>query len=158
MDEAAKKTALRHITYGLYVIGTRSGDEVNAFTANWVTQASFEPPLVVVGVKKGTASQAMIATSGVFSVNNLASGQRELAAQFFKPVHRVGNKFGEAAFRAGETGCPILEDALSFFECRVRAALDLGDHVIYVGEVVNAGVHREGQPLAMAETGWYYGG
>ena len=47
MDEAAKKTALRYIPYGLFVIGTKDeSGKVNAFAANWLTQASFKPPLV----------------------------------------------------------------------------------------------------------------
>lgn len=158
MDPAAKKRALRDITYGLYVVGTRDGDEVNAFTANWLTQASFEPPLVVLAAKKGSTSCEMIDKSRVFSVSTLETGQKDLAAEFFKPVHRVGNKFGNVAFKLGETGCPILEDALSFFECRVVDRVDRGDHLIYVGEVVNAGVHREGAPLTLRETGWNYGG
>lgn len=51
MDPNAKKTTLRMIPYGLYVLTAASGDRVAAATVNWVTQASFEPPLVAVGVK-----------------------------------------------------------------------------------------------------------
>lgn len=158
MDEQAKKTALRMITYGLYVVGVRRGEEVNAFTANWLTQASFDPPLVVLCNKKGTTSEEMIEEAGVFSVNVLETGRKDLAAHFFKPVSRVGNKFGEVEFTLGQTGCPILADALGWFECEVAGRAEGGDHKIYVGRVVNAGVHREGAPLTLRETGWNYGG
>lgn len=160
MDEAAKKTALRGITYGLYVVGVKDENgEVNAFTGNWLTQTSFHPPLVVLAAKEGTSSQEAIEKTGVFAVSVLASGQKDIATQFFKPAHRVGNKFGDLEFElAPETGCPVLKDALSYFECRVKQSIGGGDHRIYVAEVVGAGVFREGQPLAMAETGFYYGG
>ncbi|MCL6627697.1 MULTISPECIES: flavin reductase family protein [Alicyclobacillus] len=158
MDEQAKKTALRGITYGLYVIGTKVGDDVNAFTGNWVTQTSFTPPLVAVGVKKGTSSCDGILESGVFSVNVLESGQKDLAFAFFKPVSRVGNKFGDIEFYTATTGSPILKDALSWFECKVVDHNDRGDHVLVVGEVIDAGVHREGKPLTLGELGLFYGG
>lgn len=158
MDEQAKKTALRGISYGLYVIGTKVGDDVNAFTGNWVTQTSFAPPLVAIGVKKGTTSYEGIQQSGVFSVNVLESGQKDLAFAFFKPVSRVGNKFGDVEFTTSTTGSPILKDALSWFECKVTDTIDRGDHALIVGEVVDAGVHREGDPLTLKETGLFYGG
>lgn len=158
MDEQAKKTALRGISYGLYVIGTKVGDDVNAFTGNWVTQTSFAPPLVAIAAKKGTASCDGILQSRVFSVNVLESGQKDLAFSFFKPVSRVGNKFGDVEFYTSTTGSPILKDALSWFECNVVDVSDKGDHVLVVGEVVDAGVHREGDPMTLKETGLFYGG
>jgi flavin reductase (DIM6/NTAB) family NADH-FMN oxidoreductase RutF len=158
VDEQAKKTALRGITYGLYVIGTKLGDDVNAFTGNWVTQTSFSPPLVAIGVKKGTSSCDGILQSRVFSVNVLESGQKDLAFTFFKPVSRVGNKFGDIEFYTSTTGSPILKDALSWFECNVVDVNERGDHVLVVGEVVDAGVHREGDPLTLKELGLFYGG
>ena len=51
LDLDAKKTLLRKIPHGLFICGVREGDEVNGFTASWVTQGSFEPPMVVMGVR-----------------------------------------------------------------------------------------------------------
>ena len=60
LDVDAKKTLLRKIPHGLFVCGVRNGDEVNGFTASWVTQGSFEPPLVVMGVRADSSSHAII--------------------------------------------------------------------------------------------------
>ncbi len=159
MDDQAKKTALRGITYGLYVVGVKNGEDVSASTINWMTQTSFSPPLVVIATKAGTTSEHWIDESKVFSVSILESGQKELAIAFFKPQSRVGNKFGDIAFGLGEeTGCPILDDALSFFECKVVDKNTAGDHTIFIGEVINAGVHRSGNPLTLHEIGMFYGG
>src|SRR5438552_829037 len=58
----------------------------------------------------------------------------------------------------GANGCPILEDALGYLECRVAGELPAGDHTVFVGEIVEAGVLREGEALTMRETGFRYSG
>jgi len=158
MDAAAKKSALRGITYGLYIIGTKDESGPNGFTGNWLTQTSFDPPLVALAAKAGTRSQQQIASSGVFSVNILESGQKDMAVAFFKPLEPEGNKLAGYEFYTAETGCPIFKDALRYFECKVVERVEQGDHYIYIGEVINAGVHREGEPMTLKETGFYYGG
>ena len=158
MDPKAKKTALRGITYGLYVVGTKDENGVNGFAGNWLTQTSFEPPMVAVAAKAGTRSQEQIAKSGVFSVNVLEAGQKEMATAFFRSLEPEGNTLAGYEFTLEETGCPIFKDAISYFECKVVEKVEKGDHFIYIGEVINAGVHREGEPLTLKETGFYYGG
>jgi flavin reductase (DIM6/NTAB) family NADH-FMN oxidoreductase RutF len=158
LDEQAKKTMLRKIPHGLYICGVKDGDEVNGFTASWVMQASFQPPLVVNCVNKNSISHAMIQSSQVFALSFLEDGQKDLAQTFFKPQRRVGNKFEEVEFYLGETGCPIISAALGYVECRVVGSVEQGDHTVYVGEVIASGVHRDGAPLLLESTGWQYGG
>ncbi|MEQ9548856.1 MAG: flavin reductase family protein [Coleofasciculus sp. G3-WIS-01] len=159
LDEQAKKTMLRKIPHGLYICGVKEGDNLNGFTVSWLMQSSFEPPLVVNCIKKETGSHEMLKKSGVFSISFLDSGQKNMAAKFFKPQSRVGNKFEDVEFYEGEaTGCPIISDSLGYIECKVIDAVEKGDHSIYVGEVIAAGVHREGEPLSLESTGWQYGG
>jgi flavin reductase (DIM6/NTAB) family NADH-FMN oxidoreductase RutF len=57
-----------------------------------------------------------------------------------------------------ETGCPIIQSSLGYIECRVRGSLEEGDHSIFLGEVVSAALHREGEPLLLQDTPWQYGG
>ena len=77
MDPNAKKTALRMIPYGLYVLTAKDGDDVAAATVNWVTQASFAPPLVVVGVKADSHAHAVIKKTKAFALNVLGKGQQQ---------------------------------------------------------------------------------
>src|SRR5438876_966076 len=81
MDEAAKKTVLRHFPYGLYALTVRHDGEEHGMTANWVTQASFEPPMVAVAVENTSKTIAMIRDAHHFAVNLLQQGQRELAGK-----------------------------------------------------------------------------
>ena len=167
MDDAQKKTALRMFPYGIYVLTAESKDgKVAAATVNWVTQASFSPPLVAVGVQSESLAHAVIKEQEVFALNILGKGQQDIAFAFFKSVEREGDSIGGQAFTAGETGSPIFENTTAFVECRLRGAIEEGDHSVFVGEVVNAGVKQqpEGRAdeavLAMADLGEkvFYGG
>jgi flavin reductase (DIM6/NTAB) family NADH-FMN oxidoreductase RutF len=159
LDPKAKKTALRGISNGAYVVGYRdAAGEVNAFLGTWLIQCSFDPPLVAAAVKVGNPSQEAIHETRVFSVNILDKDQKDLGARFFKPAEKVGNKLADLEFTEGETGCPVLADAVSYFECKVTDVVERGDHWLYVGEVVAAGVHREAEPLTCRDAGWTYGG
>lgn len=153
MDPNAKKTALRMIPYGLYVLtGESPGGEVAAATVNWVTQASFEPPLVAVGVKADSAAHGLIREAGAFALNVLGRDQQRLAFAFFKPAKREGDRISGETFRAGSTGAPILESTPAFLECRLVETFDKGDHSIFVGEVVDAGVRAAPEGRADAAT------
>ena len=60
LDQESKKILLRKIPHGLFICGTAEGEVVNGFTASWVTQGSFEPPLVVMSVRAEGASHEII--------------------------------------------------------------------------------------------------
>ena len=159
MNEDAKKQTLLMIPYGLYVVGVTGPDgSVNAFTANWLSQASFKPPLIMMAVKTDSRSYPMIRESKSFAVSFLESGQKEIAAAFFKPPELVNGKLGGHAVEFHETGAPVLAAAPAFVECAVTDVVDRGDHAIFVAQVTNAGHRRSASPLLMSETGWKYGG
>lgn len=159
LDEQAKKTMLRKIPHGLYICGVKDGEDVNGFTISWLMQSSFKPPLIVNCIKQDSGSHAIVEKTGVFAVSFLEKGQKDLAAKFFQPKRRVGNKFEDVEFYEGaETGCPIISDSLGYIECKVVGAVEEGDHTVFVAEVIGAGVHREGEQLLLESTGWQYGG
>jgi flavin reductase (DIM6/NTAB) family NADH-FMN oxidoreductase RutF len=141
MDADAKKTALRMIPYGLYVLTAEGKDgKVAASTVNWVTQSAFQPPLVVVGVKADSGAHAIIKESKTFALNILGKDQKGQAFTFFKPLEREGNTIGGEPFRKGALGAPILEKAPAYLECKLVDTIEKGDHSVFVGEVQDAGV------------------
>ena len=167
MDDDAKKTALRMIPYGIYVLTAEDGDgNVAAATVNWVTQTSFAPPLIVVGVKTDSGAYELIKKTQSFGLNMLGKGQQGMAFGFFKPAERDGNTISGETFHAGETGVPILDNASASVECKVAEIVAQGDHHIVVGEVIGANVAKapDGRPdaaiLEMKELGdnVFYGG
>src|SRR5579864_1503142 len=87
MDAVAKKTTLRMIPYGLYVLTADDGKgAVGAATVNWVTQTAFSPPMVVVGVKADSGVYAALKATGTFALNMLGKEHKNLAFAFFKPA------------------------------------------------------------------------
>ncbi len=159
MDEEAKSNALMAFTYGLYLVGSRAGDEVNVMTANWLTQTSFDPPYVAVAIQEEAHTRKLIDAGKVFNIQNVPSGAKDLLLKFVKPAERVGNKLeGEDYTEAPTTKTPVLAAALSYVECEVEHAIPTGGHIVYIGRVVGAGVQHEGAPITMAETGMHYAG
>ena len=155
----AKKVALRKIPHGVYVVGVKQDAQLNAFTATWLTQVSFTPPLLALGIKKDSHSFEMIKSGRVFSVNLLGKDQKSVAEHFVKPATVVGEKLKAVRHRIGKTGAPVLEEAIAYVECEVREIANAhGDHAIVIGEVVEAGVHRDEPALTLMDTGWHYGG
>lgn len=158
LDLVAKKALLRKIPHGLFICGVREGEEVNGFTASWVTQGSFEPPLVVMAVRAEGSSHGIIERTKFFSLNILGVDQKELAAVFFKPQLAMGGRFESAPFQFGEFGLPLLDNALGGVECELVGQVVHGDHTVFVGEVRSAILHKDCEALNLASTGWSYGG
>ena len=167
MDANTRKTTLRMIPYGLYVLTAAAKDgRVAAATVNWVTQTSFEPPLVAVGVKADSHAHALIKETNSFALNVLGKGQGPLAFTFFKPAELNGDTISGEKFRPGQTGAPILASTPAFIECRLEATVEKGDHSLFVGRVVDVGLSKSPEGRADDATLWlkelgdkmYYGG
>ena len=160
MDAAIKKQALRLFTYGLYIASSGRADEVAAGTINWVSQASFQPPLVMAAIKADSHLHALIESHGTFALNVLGADQQSIASDFFRPSQQEGNALNGHPFESGPaTGSPLFIELPAWVECRVQGSLKHGDHSVYVAEVVEAGVRfDEAKALDMWNTGWFYGG
>jgi len=158
MDPALKKQVLRTFTYGLYAVSCADEGEVNIFTANWLTQVSFDPPLIAVSVENASKSLPMILRSRKFTVNVLRSGDRELAGKLGKSALRQPDKLAGVGYDIGANGCPILHDALAWVACNVRHTTEAGDSTLIVADVVDVGMLSEGQALTMAEAGFRHAG
>ena len=151
LDLAAKKTVLRQFTYGLYAVLAEHEGERGVFTANWLSQVSFEPPLVAVSVELDSSTLPLIRGSGLFVVCPFAEGQRELAGALGRPKQRAGDKLATLNLDVVQTasGPPALALTLGYVVCRVRSETPAGDSVVLVGEVVEARVLADGEPLTM---------
>ena len=142
-DPDTRKSVLRMIPYGLFILTTQDkSGQIAAAAVNWVTQTSFKPPLVSVAVRQDSFAHQAIQESGVFALNALGKDQSATAFAFFKPTVREGMTLSGEAFHFGETGSPIFESAVGYVECRLAGSLAVGDHTIFAGEVVTAGLNQ----------------
>ena len=158
MDQAIKKQALRLFTYGLYAIMCTDQQDVNAFTANWLTQISFDPPLIAVSIENNARSLSIILNSKKFTINVLQTGQRELAGTLGKSATRIPNKLEGIPYTMTNAGYPILQSALGWVACDVQQTVPAGDSTLVIAEVVDAGMLAEGTPLTMNEAGFRHAG
>ena len=167
-DTEALSQALKKITYGFYIVtarksseemSTRDQDFIAAGTVSWVSQASFEPTLVTVAVKKQSDLHETIEKTRFFAVNIVGKDNNDMPALFAKDTKVEENKLNGYAFEDGETGAPVLKDVPAYFECKVVEDITIGDHSIFVSEVVGGGVRdADAVPLTEWETDMHYGG
>lgn len=160
MDAAAKKTVLRQISYGMYAVTATHAGERGVFTANWLSQVSFEPPLVVLSVEIDSATLPLIRASGRFAICPFTADQRQLAADLGRPRSRAGDKYAafDLATVATASGVPVLAETLGYVVCQVQTEIAAGDSVVILAEVIEAGVLNEGEPLTMRAAGFRHAG
>jgi flavin reductase (DIM6/NTAB) family NADH-FMN oxidoreductase RutF len=167
MDDAAKKTALRMIPYGIYVLSARASDGTpHAATVNWVTQTAFSPPLIAIAVKADSGVYAALKASRKGALSILGKGQTGVAFTFFKPVVAEGATLSGEAAHDSPGGAPILDSAAASLDLSVVEIVERGDHHVFIAEVTAATVAHpiEGRPddavLAMRDLGdkVFYGG
>jgi flavin reductase (DIM6/NTAB) family NADH-FMN oxidoreductase RutF len=160
LDEAAKKKVLRDFTYGLYAVTAAHEGERGVFTANWLSQASFEPPLAMLSVENDSSTLPLIRASGRFAVCPFDAGQKSLAAALGRPKARAGDKFATLDLAVVETasGVPALADSLGYVVCQVQSEVPAGDSVVFVAEVIEARSFADAPPLEMRAAGFRHAG
>ncbi len=160
MDPKVRKTVLRMIPYALYVATATHEGQVAAATITWLSQASFEPPLIMTALKADGFLYSLARSAGKFAVSILGTGQKDMAAAFFKGGQLEDGKLNGYPVEPGpNTQAPLLLDAPAWFEVEITDVVERGDHAVVVGRVVEVGLREPNpKPLLLSETGWAYGG
>ena len=157
-----RRRVLWTMPYGLYVVGARAGERLNLMTLNWATQVSFDPKLVGIGVEKEALTHELVMEGQAFSLNILSREDRAIVRKFVKPVEvdAEASTLNGFPFHAGNTGAPVLDQAVAYVECALRNPVDCGGHTFFIGEVVDAGFQADEDTdvLRMEDTRMSYGG
>ncbi len=114
-------------------------DRSNVQIAVAIAAASIVPdmPRVLLQIYKTNHSHGMIYDSGAFALNFLRRDQLDLIKSFGFVSGRDQDKLKDVAFRAGETGSPLLEECWGYLDCRVVNAMDGGDMTCFLADVVD---------------------
>jgi len=136
VDVVELKKVLAKRVSGVAVVTARAGDVIHGMTVSAFTEVSLVPPLVLVCAEKTSHTHPVIARGGVFALNLLAGDQAALSDRFASKKDEE-RRFEGLDYATGVTGAPLLAGTVATLDCTVRAAHDAGDHVIYVGEVVD---------------------
>lgn len=157
MEESERRRMrdlMAHFATGVTVVAARHGPLLAGMTANAIATISIDPPILMASIARKAETHDAIIGSHAFAVSVLADDQQELAECFAQPTTAAKlTRFCDAAWHEAETGSPILEGALAYFDCRLIEHHDGGDHTIFLGEIVAAGFREDAQPLL-----WYGSG
>lgn len=133
---------------GVTVVTTAQDGKLRGITVSAFSAVSLDPPLVLICIAYESESREWIAASGVFAVNILSDEQEFLAERFAARAPIVNARFDGAPYHTAITGSPILDGSMAWYDCRVDAMRDGGDHTIFIGRVEAIGFGAEGkQPL-----------
>lgn len=139
----------------VYIVTSAYRKRFAGCTAIWINRASFDPPLICVHLQPGCHTLQTITKGQRFCINLLDSSSLALARRFGFTSGHSENKFQDTGYRLSANGSPIMDAAISYFDCQVVSITRVGDHDQVVGEVVAAGVVRGGTPLIYDPTTFY---
>jgi flavin reductase (DIM6/NTAB) family NADH-FMN oxidoreductase RutF len=136
---------LAKIPYGVSVVTMgRGGAQVeNGLTVSWMSQVSFNPPMLMVAVDKLHYSLDLLRSTKNFCVNLLGEDQGALAGRFAKQATTGQDKLDDVAQRPADSGAAILTDAVAYFDCEVASMVEAGDHMLVIGRVDDAAVLKD---------------
>ncbi len=133
---------------GVTVVTTVLDGALHGITVSAFANLSLEPPLILICLATDSNARDLILESGVFGVNLLSDDQEFLSERFAARAPIVNAKFDGVPYDTAITGSPILPQSMAWYDCRVEAQHDGGDHVIIVGRVAAIGFGEEHrQPL-----------
>lgn len=147
LDVQRFREALRCFATGVTIITTVTPEgEPVGLTANSFNSVSLTPPLVLWSLNRRSRSLAAFENASHYAINILRADQMELAGRFASSVE---NRFEGVDWYFGKNGMPLLEGSVAWFECTSATKHEGGDHVIFIGEVVDT-AHAPGTPLLYA--------
>lgn len=144
--------AMRYLTHGVYVLGTRRGRQSNAMTAAWVMQVSERPPSVAVAVRDDRYSRDIVLESGTFGLSVLREDQVNVATHFSETSGEYDDKLLGVPYGLTPGGSPFLLDCLAYLDCRVMDTARAGDHTVIIGEVTAGDTLNDSFPLIFDPT------
>jgi flavin reductase (DIM6/NTAB) family NADH-FMN oxidoreductase RutF len=139
-DGDALRSVFGRFATGVTVVAA-GREEPRGMTANSFTSVSIRPPLILVCVNRNASINQAVLESGSFAVSILSAHQEHVARYFADRTRPRGiAEFGSVDWSpAPSTGAPVLDGALAWLDCALAASYDGGDHVIFLGSVLDSG-------------------
>lgn len=146
------KAAFRGLTCGLYIVSTKGAGGATGCVVNTLQQVTSSPAQVSVALHKENATTAAIQASGRFAATCLSEeAAMELIGTFGFHCSNDLDKFAGFRVAVDGAGVPyVAEQCVARFSAHVVQEVDLGTHVLFIGQVEEAEVVGEGQPMSYA--------
>ena len=128
---------LGQIPSGVFILTASNGDNLETgMLTSWVQQASFSPPMVSVAVNNKRYLKEWLTQSPQVVLNYVGESQSHFLKHFGKGFEPDESAFTGLEIKRGETGLPILSDALGYLEGRITQTMNAGDHTVYLVEII----------------------
>ncbi|MAF50761.1 MAG: flavin reductase [Nanoarchaeota archaeon] len=131
---------------GVYVVTTVIDGLKYGWTVSWVSKVSFKPPLVMISIGKNKKDHEKFEEAEVFAVNVMGENGIEVARHFGLSSGENVNNFKEIDFIELKTGSPVLKECVGAIDCKIVKTVDAGDHVVFIGEVLDS-VSKDGESI-----------
>lgn len=148
-EEKSIKSVLYKLSYGMFIVSSKKGEQVNGQVCNTVFQITSNPYTVAVSINKSNLTNEFVKESGIFVVNILGPNDHNLVRRFGYRSGRELDKFAGIEYSRGITGAPILTHCLGYLECRLLSekTLDIASHNLFIGEVITGKILVEEEPM-----------
>lgn len=156
MNKQTCRNILKKIPYGLFVVSAATPRRSAAILVNWMTQVSFEPPLVAVAIEFDSEMSHLLNAAKRFSISMLPAGSATLARELLKARKRQGDHLDREHFEISPDRPPSPHAASDVLTCRVMSSMRTGDHVLIVAEIVDGVSRSESPVLTLRESGLHY--
>ena len=144
MDYNAKKNCTAYDSDGLKVMAAEDQDgHIPTGTLNWITQVSFEPPMVELDLKTESLVHDIIKTARYFAFNVLGNDQHGAAYTILKSDERDCQKYSREALHSSSKSAPVLDNTPTIVESGLLTTVEEGEFSIFIGEVLDAGANQE---------------
>ena len=141
-DSKHFRSVLGHFPTGVTIVTGMIDGAPYGFTIGSFTAISLDPPLVGFFAQSDSDTWAAMAPFGKYCVNVLRDTQADLCWRFAKSG--VGDdRFDGVTWRPSSTGCPIIDGVGAWIDCEITESIELGDHYLAVGAVVELDHHTE---------------
>jgi flavin reductase (DIM6/NTAB) family NADH-FMN oxidoreductase RutF len=142
------REVMARLPAGVVVVSARTDNGYRGLTASSLVSISVDPPLVLVGLERETATRTAVVESRAFNVSVLTRSQEFIADRFAGRAPAIDSTWRDVPHRLGANGIPLIEGCAAWLECALLDVHSAGDHDICVGEVT-AATAGSGDPLIL---------
>jgi len=148
LQEDRFKSILSQLASGVTVVTVQEEDVIHGLTVNSFSSVSLDPQLLLICIEEETRTNGFLERGTGFTVNILSRDQQDLSRKFARPGLSMEERLRTVSVTEHDVGGPHFAGSLAWINCEQEDAFPAGDHIIYVGRVVDGKpLNRDAEPL-----------
>jgi flavin reductase (DIM6/NTAB) family NADH-FMN oxidoreductase RutF len=147
LDPEQLRGAMRGWSAGVTVVTAQFEGQTHGMTVNSFTSVSLDPAMITISLQGSSRTHEMVLKSHAFGLTILSSKQAHISDLFAGRNPEVQDRFAGLQTETLITGSPLIVGGLSWLDCRVIQAIEVGMNTLFISEVVAAREGTDGDPL-----------